>query len=56
MENLKEAILVAQQAVNVILEDYLDLVERLNNLGNKLKSQYERTGKVEDLGEAILMA
>ena len=38
MEDLKEAILVAWQAVDIILKDYLNLVGRLNNLENKFKS------------------
>jgi len=38
MEDLKEAIFIARQAVNVTPKDYLDLIGILNNLGNKLKS------------------
>jgi len=38
MEDLKKAILVAWQAVNITFKDYLNLVGRLNNLKNKLKS------------------
>ncbi|XTI93403.1 TPR-like protein [Cenococcum geophilum] len=56
MEDLEEAILVARQAIDVTPKDHPDLAGRLNNLGNKLKSRYERTGKIEDLEEAILVA
>jgi len=56
MENLKEAILVARQAVDITLKDYLDLVGWLNNLGIKLSRRYEYMGKMEDLKEAILVA
>jgi hypothetical protein len=54
MEDLEEAILVARQAVDVTPKDHPDLAGRLNNLGNKLGRRYKRTGKMEDLEEAIL--
>jgi len=38
MEDLKEAILVAWQVVNVTPKDHLDFIGWLNNLGNQLKS------------------
>jgi len=34
MEDLKKAILVARQVVDVTPKNYLDLVAMLNNLGN----------------------
>ncbi|KAH0556259.1 hypothetical protein GP486_005813 [Trichoglossum hirsutum] len=53
MEDLEEAIRVAQQAVDATPEDHPDLAAWLNALGNKLRRRYERTGKMEDLKEAI---
>jgi len=44
---------VARKAVNIILEDYLDLIVLLNNLGSKLKSQYKYIGKIEDIKKVI---
>jgi hypothetical protein len=38
IEDLKEAIQVARQAVNITPEDHPDLAGRLNNLGTKLES------------------
>ena len=34
----------------------IQISQRLNNLGNKLKSRHEHTGKMEDLEEAIRVA
>jgi len=56
MEDLKEAILIARQAVDVTPKDHLDLAVMLNNLGNQLGCRYKRIGKIEDLIEAILIA
>jgi len=53
MEDLKEAIIIARQAVDITPKDYLDSATRSNNLGNKLESQYKRIGKIENLKEAI---
>lgn len=39
MEDLEMAIRVAQQAVDVTSNDYLDFLGRLSNLGNKLPSR-----------------
>jgi len=44
---------VSQQVVEVTPKDYPDLAGYLNNLGSKLESRYNRTGKIEDLEEAI---
>jgi len=44
---------VSQQVVEVTPKDYPDLAGRLNNLGNQLYRRYKRTGKIEDLEEAI---
>jgi len=44
---------VSRQAVEVTPEDHPNLAGRLSNLGNKLGRRYERTGKIEDLKEAI---
>jgi len=56
MEDLKKAILMARQAVDVMPKDYLNLAGRLNNLGNKLGRQYKYIEKIKDLKEAILVA
>ncbi|OCK90888.1 uncharacterized protein K441DRAFT_577491, partial [Cenococcum geophilum 1.58] len=53
IENLKEAILIARQAVDVTPKDYPDLVAMLNNLEINLKSQYKCIGKIGDLKEAL---
>lgn len=42
--------------VGITPRDHPDLAARLNNLGNKLVSQYERTGKIEDPEESIQVA
>jgi hypothetical protein len=44
MEDLEELIHQAQQAVNIMPQDH-DLAAMLNNLGNMLEIQFERTGK-----------
>ena len=56
MEDLKEAILVAWQVVDIMPKDYLDLVGWLNNLRIKFSHWYKYIKKMEDLEEAILMA
>jgi hypothetical protein len=52
MTDLEEAIRVARQAVASTLKDYFDLAGRLNNLGNRLGSRYERTGDKANIEEA----
>jgi tetratricopeptide (TPR) repeat protein len=56
MEDLKEAIRRAQQAVDITPEDYPDLASILDNLCVMLESRFKRTGKMEDLEEAIRRA
>ena len=51
-ENLDEAIQEVRRAVNLTPEDSEDLASRLNNLGNKLASRFERLGRLDDLEEA----
>ena len=53
MEDLKEAIRVSRQAVDITPEDYPHLATCIKSLRNKLERRYERTGKMEDLEEAI---
>jgi predicted RNase H-like HicB family nuclease len=53
MKNLEEAIERARKAIELTPDDHPDKAGRLNNLGNKLKSRYERTGMMRDLEEAI---
>ncbi|KAN0078521.1 CHAT domain containing protein [Elaphomyces granulatus] len=52
----EEAIQTARQAVESTPADHPDRAARLNNLGNMLRRQYERTGDVKDLEEAIQTA
>ena len=56
MKDLEEAIQTARQAVESTPADHPDQAGRLNNLGNKLESRYERTGEMKDLEEAIQTA
>ena len=42
--------------VGITPRDHPDLAARLGNLGNKLVSRYERTGKIEDPEESIQVA
>jgi tetratricopeptide (TPR) repeat protein len=56
MEDLKEAIRKAQQAVEFTPENHPDLAMYLNNLGNKLKRRFKRTGRMEGLKKAIRKA
>ena len=42
--------------MHVILEEHSDLGDRLNNLGSILSIQYERTGEMRGLEEAIRVA
>jgi hypothetical protein len=56
MEDLEESICQAQQTVNIMPQDHLDLAGMLNNLGSKLESQFERMGRMEDLKESIYQA
>ncbi|KAB5581191.1 CHAT domain-containing protein [Coniochaeta sp. 2T2.1] len=56
MADLEEAITVARQAVASTPDDHPDRAGRLNNLGNKLESRYERTGAMADVEEAITVA
>jgi hypothetical protein len=46
MQDLEQAIKVAQQAVDSTPVDYPDRAGRLNNLGAKLESRYKRTGQM----------
>jgi hypothetical protein len=50
---LEEAIRVYREAVEATPLDSPDRPGRLNNLGNGLRARYERTGRLEDLEEAI---
>jgi len=56
MDDLEEAIRMARQAIDITPKDHPDLAAWLNNLGNKLESRYERTGKIEDPEESIQVA
>ena len=47
---------MTRQAIDVTPKDHLDLAVILNNLGTKLEIRYKRTGKIEDLEEAIQVA
>ncbi|KAF5227665.1 hypothetical protein FAUST_11634 [Fusarium austroamericanum] len=47
---------MARKAIESTPDDHPNLAGRLNNLGNQLKSRYERTGEIKDLEEAIKMA
>jgi uncharacterized protein with von Willebrand factor type A (vWA) domain len=42
--------------VNITSQDHSNLAGRLNNLGNKLQSRFERTDRMEDLKEFICQA
>jgi len=53
IEDLEEAIRTAQQTIEITPQKYPDLVAKLNNLGSKLKSRFERTGRMKDLKEVI---
>jgi hypothetical protein len=44
---------VSRRAVEVTPDNHPDLAAWLNNVGVKLESQFERPGRIEDLGEAI---
>jgi hypothetical protein len=53
MDDLEKAIQLTRQAVEGTPKDYPDLVTCLNSLGNMLLLRYERTGKIDDIKEAI---
>ncbi|KAH0563243.1 hypothetical protein GP486_002188 [Trichoglossum hirsutum] len=55
-KDLEEAIENGKHAVAETQEGNEAYAGRLNNLGVMLESRYERTGKMEDLEEAILIA
>ncbi len=50
MEDLEDSIRRAQQAVTITPQDHLSLAMYLNNLGNKLETQFERRLKEGGLG------
>ena len=52
-EDFKEVIEKGKQAVAKTQEEHKAFAGRLNNLGVMLERRYERTGKMEDLEEAI---
>jgi len=56
MEDLEDSIRRAQQAVNITPQDHPDLAMYLNNLGNKLETQFERTLKDGGLGRVNLQS
>jgi hypothetical protein len=56
MEDLEGSVWQAQETVNLIPQGHLDMATMLSNLGNKLESRFERTGKMEDLEESIQRA
>jgi len=56
MEDLEDSIRRAQQAVNITPQDHPDLAMYLNNLGYKLETRFEKTGRMEDLEESIRRA
>jgi len=51
--DLKEAVCRQSQAVEGTAESDPDLAGRLNNLGNKLQSRFERMRRMKDLEELI---
>ncbi|KAI9667773.1 MAG: hypothetical protein M1821_000592 [Bathelium mastoideum] len=53
IDDLKEAVQVLRQAVEITPTNSPDLASRLNNLSIILRCQYERTGSLDDLEEAI---
>lgn len=44
---------MSRQAVDITPNDHHNLPRLLNNLANDLGLRYKRTGKIEDLEEAI---
>ncbi|KAF2790436.1 hypothetical protein K505DRAFT_364741 [Melanomma pulvis-pyrius CBS 109.77] len=52
-KDLKEAIKLARQAIDVTPKDHPDLADKIINLGNKLERWYEHTGNLDYLEEAI---
>lgn len=52
MDDLKEAIRIARQAVDAFPQDHRDRAACLNNLGNRLRDRYWRTGSIADLEQA----
>ena len=53
MSDLKEAVLVARQAVSAAPQDHPYQARLLNNLGDELGKLYLRTENIDDLEEAI---
>jgi tetratricopeptide (TPR) repeat protein len=53
MKDLEKAIQVLKWAVDVTPQDHPHLAGWQNNLGNQLRTRFDRTGRMEDLEEAI---
>ncbi len=56
MNDLEEAIDREREALAITPNNHPDRAAMLNNLGKKLASRYEGTGKMEDMEEAIAQA
>ncbi|KAL4962589.1 CHAT domain-containing protein [Aspergillus stella-maris] len=56
MAALEESIQLGQEVIKITPEDRPDRAKYLNNLGNRFKDQYSRTGAIADLEKAILYA
>ncbi|KJZ72809.1 hypothetical protein HIM_07753 [Hirsutella minnesotensis 3608] len=56
MDDLSRAVEVAEMAVAATPQGHPDRPGRLNNLGNRLGSRFERTGSMDDLSLAVEVA
>jgi hypothetical protein len=52
-DDLRDAICMAEKAVESTPQDHPDLARRLNNLGSALQTRFDQTGNVPDLDEAV---